>query len=104
MAPIPVDFPAILGHHVPMAAYSSKIGVRNSRKSPQIVAVEPWANDYTLLPGENLEIAAFSKSRAPWFNVVEWDGTTQIYCEETDDFKVLQGGRELKCGLQRQAK
>jgi hypothetical protein len=37
------------------------------------------------------------------FNVVEWDGTTQVYCEDAIDFKVLQGHRELACGHQRQA-
>jgi hypothetical protein len=82
--------------------FNSKLGVRNSRKAPQIVAVEPWADDYTLLPGEELEIVAFGKKAVPWFNVVEWDGTTQVYCEETDDFKVMQGDRQLECGHQRQ--
>lgn len=86
-----------------MYPFASKLGVTNSRNGPQIVAVEPWANDYTLLPGEQLEILAFGKIASPWFNVVEWDGTTQVYCEETSDFKVLQGGRELECGHQRQA-
>jgi hypothetical protein len=33
--------------------------------------VEPWANDYTLLPEEELEIVAFGDDAVPWFNVVE---------------------------------
>jgi hypothetical protein len=86
-----------------MYPVTSKLGVSNSRKVPQIVAVEPWANDYTLRPGESLEIMAFGKREFPWFNVVEWDGTTQVYCEDTAEFKVLQGGRELECGHQRQS-
>jgi len=83
--------------------FVSKLGICNSRKAPQIVAVEPWAYDYTLLPGEELEIVAFGKTAVPWFNVVEWDGTTQVYCEETDDFNVMQGDRQLECGHQRQS-
>jgi hypothetical protein len=83
--------------------FISKLGICNSRKAPQIVAVEPWANDYTLMPGEELQIVAFGKKAVPWFNVVEWDGTTQIYCEETDDFKVMQHDRQLECGHQRQS-
>jgi hypothetical protein len=73
------------------------------RRSPQNCFGLPWANDYTLLPGEALEIVAFGKIVLPWFNVVEWEGITQVYCEETADFKVLQGGRELECGHQRQS-
>ena len=80
----------------------SKIGFSNERKSPQVIAVEPWANDYTLLPGEQLEIIAFGRTAIPWFNVVEWDGTSQVYCEETVDFRVLQKGIELECGHNRQ--
>ncbi len=83
--------------------HSAKIGVWNSRKTPQVIAVEPWANDYTLMPDEKLEIVAFGKTAVPWFNVVERDGTTQVYCEDTDDFKVMQGHRQLECGHQRQA-
>lgn len=83
-------------------SFRAKLGVWNSRKAPQIVAVEPWASDYTLLPDEKLEIMAFGEKAVPWFNVVEWDGTTQVYCEDTDDFKVMQGERQLECGHQRQ--
>jgi hypothetical protein len=86
-----------------MYPFSSKLGVWNSRTFPQVVIVEPWANDYTLLPGEKLEIVAFGETAVPWFNVVEWDGTTQVYCEDTADFRVVQGGQKLECGHQRQA-
>lgn len=91
------------GHLHRMYPYSSKLGVSNSRKAPQVVAVEPWATDYTLFPDEELEVIAFGESAVPWFNVVERDGTTQVYCENTVDFKVVQGDRELECGHQRQA-
>jgi hypothetical protein len=85
-----------------MYQFSTKIGIWNERKGPQVVAVEPWANDYTLLPKEKLEIVAFGDKAVPWFVVAEWDGTTQVYCEDTADFKVMQGERELPCGHQRQ--
>ncbi len=85
-----------------MPGFTAKIGIANSRNGPHVVAVEPWANDYTLLPGEELVIIAFGNTAAPWFNVVEWDDTTQVYCEGTNDFKVLQGDTELECGHQRQ--
>jgi hypothetical protein len=79
-----------------------KIGVWNSRKSPHVVWVEPWGDDYTLLADEKLEIVAIGKGNVPWFNVVEADRSTQVYCESTDDFEVFQNGRLLKSGHQRQ--
>jgi hypothetical protein len=85
-----------------MYAYHAKLGVLNSRKVPQIVAVEPWANEYTLLPGEELEIWAFGNSAVPWFYVVEWDGTTQVYLNDAADFKVLQSDHVLERGHNRQ--
>ena len=85
-----------------MSNFTSKIGVSNSRLGPHVIAIEPWANDYTLFPGEELVVIAFGSAAAPWFNVVEWDDTTQICCEDTSDFKVVQGDKELECGHQRQ--
>jgi hypothetical protein len=85
-----------------MPRFSTKLGVWNSRKVPQVVIVEPWAFDFTVLPEEKLEIVAFGDTAVPWFNVVEWDGVTQVYCEDTATFKVIKGDRELECGHQRQ--
>ncbi len=87
-----------------MYPFVAKLGVSNRRTSPQAVVVEPWANDYTLLSGEELEIIAFGDAEMPWFHVVEWDGTSQIYCEETAVFKVVQNGVEIECGHNRQPK
>jgi hypothetical protein len=83
-------------------AFTAKMGISNSRGKPQVVAVEPWADDYTLLPGEELEIVAFGNAETPWFHVVEWDGTSQVYCAETADFRVVQNGIELQSGHNRQ--
>jgi hypothetical protein len=85
-----------------MTLPTSKLGVSNSRDKPHIVAVEPWACDYTLMPGEELVVVAYGENAVPWFFLVEWDDTTQVYCEETVNFKVLQGDRELECGHNRQ--
>ena len=54
-----------------VAKYSAKLGVWNSTKHPRVVWVEPWGEDYTLLPEEKLEIAVADESEQPWFNVVE---------------------------------
>ena len=85
-----------------MFSYRSQLGVSNRRDTPQVVAVEPWADDFTLMPGEELEIVAFGSTARPWFFVDEWEGTSQVYCNETDDFEVSQGGVRLECGHNRQ--
>jgi hypothetical protein len=85
-----------------MFQFNSKLGVQNKRKFPQVIAVEPLGNDYTL-PDEELEVVAFGDTTVPWFYVVEWDGATQVYCQDTADFKVIHDNRELECGHQRQA-
>lgn len=86
----------------PMNRFTTKIGISNSRSGPLVVVVEPWASYYTLLPGEELLILAFGNAAAPWFNIVEWDDTTQVFCEDTADFKVMQVGKELECGHKQQ--
>jgi hypothetical protein len=86
-----------------MSAPSSKIEFSNRRSEPHVVAVEPWGEDYTLLPGEALEVVAFGEAAAPWFHVVESDGVSQVYCEQAALFKVLQAGVELECGHNRRS-
>ncbi len=78
------------------------LAVTNQRATPHVVAVEPWGEDFTLLAGESLEIVAFSEAKLPRFELVEWEGSTQVYCEESVSFKALQDGVELECGHSRQ--
>lgn len=83
---------------------TTRIGIINdsSNQSSRVVYVEPWGEDYTLLPGEELEIIADSNAKEmPWFNVVESYGATSVYCENTSEYVVLQDGRELECGHNR---
>jgi hypothetical protein len=83
-----------------MYPFKTKVLCRNDGKAPLTIYVEPWANDYTLLAGEELEIVAFGKN-LPWFALVSAENCIQVYCEETSDFKVFQGDKELQCGHNR---
>lgn len=83
--------------------YSSSLEVRNARTLPHVIFVEPWGEDYTLLPGEEVEIVAFSDSTVAKFHLVEWDEMSQVYCNEASSFQVLQAGSQLECGHNRQA-
>jgi hypothetical protein len=85
---------------------TAKIGVRNSPDSScsRVVYVEPWGEDYTLRPGEQLEIIARGGASPPWFHVVESDGVTSVYVEgDGEDFAVWQDGRRIECGHNRGA-
>lgn len=86
------------------AQFVSRILVANQSRSGQarVVYVEPWGRDYTLLTGQELEISAFGDKRLPWFAIVEWDGETQVYCEDAWEAVVRQAGEELQCGHNRQ--
>ncbi len=85
-----------------MYPYRSKLGLSNRRDAPQVVAVEPWAEDFTLMPGEELVVIAYGSEAVPWFHIVEWNGTSQVYCEGSASFEVLQDGVRLECGHNRQ--
>lgn len=82
--------------------FTARFGVENKRKVYHEVHVEPWACDYTLMPEEKLEILAFGNDAIPWFEAVEWDRASQIYCYNANDFKVVQNGIELELGHNRQ--
>ncbi len=85
-----------------MYQHRVKLGVRNSRDQPHVLWIEPWGEDFTLKPGEELELFAYSDSHLPWFELVESDGASAIYCEKTSEFEVFQNGVRLECGHNRQ--
>lgn len=83
--------------------FAAKIGLHNDggNARPRTICVEPWGEDYTLLPGESLVIRAVGEMAAPSFDVVEFDEATAVYCNDTDTFEVWQDGRKLECGHNR---
>jgi len=86
-----------------MAKFTGKIGVSNNTKRPRIVWLEPWGEDYTLLPGEQLDIVCHDDSEQSWFHVVEHEESTQVYVEGGGYPDVIQSGQRLACGHNRQA-
>ncbi len=83
--------------------FTSTFSVSNSRSVPHIVAVEPWGADFTLLPGECLDVIAMGNEVEPWFQVVEDVGISQVFCEKASTFEVMQNGVKLECGHKRQS-
>ena len=76
--------------------------VSNSRSVPHLISVEPWGADYTLLPGESMEVIAYGDIRAPWFELVEGSRHSQVFCESAVTFEVMQNGVVLECGHNRE--
>ena len=73
------------------------------RDKPHVVGVEPWGEDYTLLPKECVSITAFHDDKVPSFEIDELEGLTAVWCNDTNDFEVTQDGRRLECGHNRQS-
>lgn len=84
---------------------SARLEVYNDTQRPRAVWVEPIAEDFTLLPGESLEIIARGVQNRQWFGLVEHEDVTQVYLQEPDydDFQVTQKGKRLECGHNREA-
>ena len=97
--------------------YVAKVVIKNGTDRPRIVVVEPWGEDFTLLPGEQLDIVVWDIASQPWFNIYEHADFTAAWVEEqaiepdqarghethSFGYNVWQNGVLLECGHQRQA-
>jgi hypothetical protein len=92
-----------------MAKFNARIGVWNENDRPHVAWIEPWAEDFTLLSNESLEIHAYCDSGQPWFQVGESGFNTQVFLETIDgeyegvEYEVTQNGNRLQGGHNRQA-
>jgi hypothetical protein len=86
------------------AAWLCWIHLTNRHKSPMVVYIEPWGEDYTLLPDEAVQLLPIGNSCASYLNWVQnADGCIQVYAEgDCTSIVVYQDGTELSCGHQRQ--
>jgi hypothetical protein len=82
----------------------AKIEICNKVNHPIVIIIEPWANDYCILPGETFEITALSDKMDinSYFHVVYSENQIDVYPEgQCDDFSVMLNGQELECGHNR---
>lgn len=80
------------------------IHLTNTRTSPMVVSIEPWGEDYTLLPGETVQMVAIGSSPASYVHLLE-NGFMAVYAEgDCTEILVYQDGTQLECGHQRQAR
>ena len=86
-----------------MAELTAKIVVENNTQRPRIVWVEPWGEDYTLLPREQLEIVSRDDSQQPFVHVVERQDSTAVHVDVGGCTEIIQNGTRLECGHNRKA-
>jgi hypothetical protein len=87
-----------------MSGLEAKITVSNHHDCPHVIWVEPWAEDFTLLPKEEFEVRAVGSTVQPSFKVVESKRHTQVYVDPIEvRYEVLQHGRVINGGHNRQA-
>ena len=82
---------------------SNRIDIRNDRQYPVTVWVEPWGEDYTLLPGESYSFTAATPAEGFHYSINWQDRDMQLYadvgCEEV---LATHNSVELSCGHNRQ--
>jgi hypothetical protein len=81
------------------------IEIRNDRSRPHVVWIEPWGEDYTLIPNQkvHVEVAETELGTGSYFNLVETEGNTQVYIERGGYPRVSVDGESVECGHNRQA-
>jgi hypothetical protein len=81
------------------------IVIHNDRSRPYLVWIEPWGEDYTLLPQQRLIVTSTVSSPIdrPAFALVESDTGTQLYIETGNYPELLVDGIPVVCGHSRQA-
>jgi hypothetical protein len=101
-SPAPLQAMPLPWQRSPKHKFEARLVVSNRRTASLLVVVEPWVEDFTLLPGQELELLAVSSEQPPYFALVESDDRSEIYIENSvEDWVVTQGGKEIHCGHQR---
>jgi len=87
-----------------MNKFSAHISIYASHDvtKPRPIYIEPWGEDYWLLPGDKFKIIAYGNASSPYFSIFENDDSTQVYIEGNgQDFSVRHGEKVIDCGYQR---
>ena len=77
------------------------LSISNSRVQIMLVMLEPWGEDYWLLPGENFFVKAESKSGDFWYHV-DFEEVVSVYVDgDYESVLVMQNDDVLECGHNR---
>lgn len=79
------------------------IKVSNERREPLTVWLEPWGEDYTLLPDETFDVVAEGASPDFYFDMACNEKDVLVYAEgDCTCVFVLRDGDALECGHNRE--
>lgn len=86
---------------------TARVSFTNYRepKAPFTLWVEPWGEDYTLLPGDTLEVVAAGFTTESYFSIVHADheGDLLLYIEgPCDAWTVYDGETAVYCAHNRE--
>ncbi|MBI1852615.1 MAG: hypothetical protein HYR85_19910 [Planctomycetes bacterium] len=84
---------------------TTQLRVKNDRGRPHIIWIEPWAEDYTLAPGDELRFDAEGPAETPWFELVESENQLSIFVNGGGAVihSILVNDRPVPCGYNRGA-
>jgi hypothetical protein len=81
----------------------SSIRISNDQGVPVTVWLEPWGEDYTLLPGEEYRFTALGAGPEFYFHLSWQARDLQLYPEgEFQDVTAQHGEMEIYCGHHRE--
>ncbi|MFZ6709365.1 hypothetical protein [Undibacterium sp. TC9W] len=76
-----------------------KFTVTNNGPDDLVVCIEPWAHDFTLEAGDDIQIICDSAETE--LDMYREDGFVQIYLNSSSGFIVQQQGAVIHCGHKR---
>ena len=80
-----------------------RIDIKNEREYAVTVWVEPWGEDYTLLPGENYSFTASTPAEGFYFSTHWQDRDILLWAEAgCEEVLATDNAVELFCGHNRQ--
>jgi hypothetical protein len=76
--------------------------VTNDRSGFVTLWLEPWGEDYGIMPGDEFEIVVGDAADGFHFHIIPDDKGTKVYAEgQVTHISVFQSGAELTCGHNR---
>jgi hypothetical protein len=85
-----------------MSTPEHKLHVTNDLPAVITLWLEPWGEDYIMLPDETFEVVAKGTAAEFYFHVIYNAADIKVYAEGScDAISMFQDGRQLECGHNR---
>jgi hypothetical protein len=79
-----------------------KLKVTNDRASFITLWLEPWGEDYGMMPGDEFEVVAADAGEGFYFHLVNEEKDLKVFAEgDVRQISVYHEGAELSCGHNR---